>query len=214
MNVQGWLLTGATILTMVAVIVYTVVTYMLHRDAKRELGLLEKDISLSRTPCLALGAHGDEKEYIECLRNVEDFSQSQIDIHIERMKASGAKEYFTYRNVSANPAFQVKLICFNKLEGLYARSPYTQNYITPGAVRMDYLILASSEDIVKEELIENYGRDVITELKDNDLLTADRGHLYYILLYTDYNKNLYALRRIGEVGRLGIPEYYDLGPPK
>jgi hypothetical protein len=140
------------------------------------------------------------------------------------MKKSGVKVFYTYRNISVNPAFQVRLISFDKNQGLYSWSLYSQNYISPGSARMDFLIGPGGEDIIKTKLIEDYGRDVINELKYKGLLESDRGHLYYILLYTDYNKNLYALRRVAELTptpdenvlsvRFGIPEYSDLGPPK
>lgn len=222
-NARAWLLFSVEILLLAAIMVYTGVTcksYRATKDSIRKLDLqielLNRDIKLSRTPRLSLGLT-EKTKYIEFYEKNEDISESQIDAYFKKADSLGAEEFYYYKNVSPNTAFSVKLILYKRLEKEYSVSCYTISYILPYSKNMDFLIGPLDEERLRGELEETYERDVVSELHENEVFDAYKGNLCYVLLYTDYTNNLFALRRSAVYDSVKgfsfyLPKYYDLGP--
>jgi hypothetical protein len=220
---MDWILVIIEFCLLVAVIVYTVGTFRMLNTAKgqinrldQQIELLNRDIKLSKVPRLSLGLT-EKSEYYEFYENQEDFSEKQIESY--KSAAEDVKEFYYFRNVSDNTAFQIRLILFKPNEIIFGVSKYTHNYILPHSKSMDFLTAPISEEAVRVELEKVYGRDITKELSENGILNGFEGSLCYILIYTDFANNLYILRRsadyIEDEGfRVYYPKYYDLGTPE
>lgn len=221
-NVRAWLLFGVELLLLVAILVYTGVTcksYIATKDSIRKLDqqieLLNRDIKLSRIPRLSLGVT-DKTKYEEYYKSNEDIPESQIEACIKTAELLGAGDYYYFKNVSPNTAFQIMLICYKLEEEVFRISFYTQSYIMPSSKAVDFLPGPKGEEAVRSILEKAYGRDVISELQEREVFDTFGWSLCYVLLYMDYANNLYALRRPAEKYKdngfvFGLATYYDLG---
>ena len=217
-KVRNWLLLGVEVLLLLVVGFYAIQTYELRKGTEETVKLINKEINLSLEPRLSLGGHQDEAKYIEYINNIEGYSESDITKYTEaaRLIPERGGYFYFFKNISPNTAFQVVLIGYEIEERKFSISHHVISYILPGSKAMTFLEKAEGETELRENLINIYERDVLLDLRNNCVFEIPEGSWCFVVLYLDYNNNLYAVRRPGveaegEGTKLYLTKYYNLG---